>query len=1134
MNQYKNWNNIIGWIVFAIASAVYIITSEPTASFWDCGEYISTAYKLQVGHPPGAPLFQIVGRFFSLFAFGNTAMVARMVNTMSALASGFTILFLFWSITMLVKKFVISSEEKNKPFSIEKMIVIFGSAIVGSLAYTFSDSFWFSAVEGEVYATSSFFTAIVFWAMLKWELAVDRDPYNLKWIILIAYLMGLSIGVHLLNLLTIPAMTFVYYFKKYNPSVKGFVITGLISLIILAFVQAGIIPWVVLLAGKFEIFFINSVGLPFNTGTIIYFILLIGAILAGLYYTHKYQKIITNTIILCITFIIIGYSSFFLLVIRSNSATPINENKPVDAPALLAYLMREQYGDWPILYGPYYNSPLETRDLNGDGKSDDYKDGSPVYEKDEVAKKYVVIDERKNAVPNYDSRFCTLFPRMWSPSGDYLNGYKTWGKVQGEPVLDENGDPILDGNDKDPKPIMKPTFGENLRYFFTYQLGYMYFRYFMWNFAGKQNDIQGHGGPTEGNWISGIKWFDEHILNLGPQDGLPEALENNKGRNKFFFLPLILGIIGLFYHAKAQQKDALIVFSLFLLTGVAINIYLNPVCYQPRERDYAYVGSFYPFCIWIGMSVVWFYELFKKKINAKTAAIIATVIALFGAPYLMGKDGWDDHDRSGRYTCRDFAANYLNSCAENAVLFTNGDNDTFPLWYAQEVEGIRTDVRVCNLSLLNTDWYIDQMKRKAYKSDPLPFSLTRKQYHQGTREYVYIIENGKILDINEYHDLKDIIDFVGSDSPTTKFEGGSRGLIEYIPTKKFKVPVDKQTVISNGTVPRSLADSVVPALNWKLNKYGVYKAQLMVLDLIANNHWKRPIYFANTTGSDSYIGLDDYFFQEGLAYHLVPVKAKSPDGQPGGINIDTMYNNVMNKFRWGNIQNKNVYLNEDVLRMTWNFKLIFSRLAAALLNEGKKDSAVKVCDRAMEVLPEYNVPLDYFMLGIADVYLRAGVIDKAEKLTSKLYKIYEHDLAYYNSFPIDLIANVEYERQRNSTVVQRIAQVSVDIAESYYSKGQIDKANKLIKDLLKGYERDLPYYSSLSGNYSTSLLEQSLSMMQRMAQILKKFNQDDLSKKSSDVFNKYLPVYSKNKNMSRMQSAPPMGGDDEQQTEQME
>ncbi len=702
MKIYKKLNNIIGWIIFAIATVVYIITSEPTASFWDCGEYIATAYKLQVGHPPGAPLFQLLGRFFSLFAFGDSSLVARMINTMSALSSSFTILFLFWSITMLAKKIVLASGEITKA----KMYAIFGSGIVGALAFTFSDSFWFSAVEGEVYAMSSFFTAIVFWAILKWEETADED-HSYRWLILIAYLIGLSIGVHLLNLLAIPAITFVYYFKKYKPTKKGIFITLIISFIILTVIMYIIIPWIVQLAGLFERFFVNAIGLPFNTGTIIYFILLISGIIWGLIYTKKHKKVILNTIILGFIFILIGYSSFFLLIIRSNANTPIDENNPEDAISLLAYLNREQYGDWPLLHGQYYNAPLVDR-----------KDGNPVYIKDKEKGKYVISDDRKNTIPVYDSRYETIFPRMWSSTETiYVDDYKRWAGIKRDP---------------DNKHI--PTFGENLRFFFKYQLGHMYLRYFMWNFAGRQNDIQGRGGLLKGNWISGINFIDE--WRLGPQNNLPESMEN-KGRNKFYFLPLILGLIGLFYQFNKNYKDGIVVSLLFIMTGIAIVIYLNQYSPQPRERDYAYAATFYAFAIWIGLGVLSIFDFFAKKFKLKISAFATILVCLILVPGIMAKDGWDDHDRSGRYTALQVAKNYLNSCAQNAILFTNGDNDTFPLWYMQEVENYRTDIKLINTSLFAKDWYIDQQKRKTYKADPIPSQLTHKQYREGSLDVAY-------------------------------------------------------------------------------------------------------------------------------------------------------------------------------------------------------------------------------------------------------------------------------------------------------------------------------------------------------------------------------------------------------------
>ncbi len=1017
MKIYKKLNNIIGWIIFAIATVVYIITSEPTASFWDCGEYIATAYKLQVGHPPGAPLFQLLGRFFSLFAFGDSSLVARMINTMSALSSSFTILFLFWSITMLAKKIVLASGEITKA----KMYAIFGSGIVGALAFTFSDSFWFSAVEGEVYAMSSFFTAIVFWAILKWEETADED-HSYRWLILIAYLIGLSIGVHLLNLLAIPAITFVYYFKKYKPTKKGIFITLIISFIILTVIMYIIIPWIVQLAGLFERFFVNAIGLPFNTGTIIYFILLISGIIWGLIYTKKHKKVILNTIILGFIFILIGYSSFFLLIIRSNANTPIDENNPEDAISLLAYLNREQYGDWPLLHGQYYNAPLVDR-----------KDGNPVYIKDKEKGKYVISDDRKNTIPVYDSRYETIFPRMWSSTETiYVDDYKRWAGIKRDP---------------DNKHI--PTFGENLRFFFKYQLGHMYLRYFMWNFAGRQNDIQGRGGLLKGNWISGINFIDE--WRLGPQNNLPESMEN-KGRNKFYFLPLILGLIGLFYQFNKNYKDGIVVSLLFIMTGIAIVIYLNQYSPQPRERDYAYAATFYAFAIWIGLGVLSIFDFFAKKFKLKISAFATILVCLILVPGIMAKDGWDDHDRSGRYTALQVAKNYLNSCAQNAILFTNGDNDTFPLWYAQEVEGIRTDVRVANMSLLNTDWYIDQLKRKAYDSNPVPFSLTKDKYIQGTRDYVPIIENEKLLDINEFHDLKDIMAFVASDNPGSKFNS-QVGLLNYIPTKKFKISVDSSTLVENGTVPLELADEIVP-VKWTLNRSGVHKNNMMVLDLLATNNWERPVYFAITTGNEAYINLTDYFQLEGMAYRLVPIKTKRTDGKIGRINTDVMYDNLMNKFYVG-MHDKNIYLNEDNIRMTMNLRNIYTRLADELIIEGKKDSAVAVLNRCIELMPDETVRYNYFVLPIAESYYKAGETEKANEIVLRLIELTEQDLNYYFLFTGQKAKLIDFEKQ------------------------------------------------------------QGLAKLHKINQVIQEYEQTDLSKISGDIFEQYYGLYLQNKNISK-------------------
>ncbi len=1019
MVNYKRINNILGWIVFGIASLVYILTSEPTASFWDCGEYISTAYKLQVGHPPGAPLFQMIGRFFSLFAFGDQSHVARMVNTMSALSSGFTILFLFWTLTILAKKLALKSGEMTKA----KMIAIFGSGIVGSLAYTFTDSFWFSAVEGEVYAMSSFFTALVFWAILKWEeSSAEKDSF--RWLIFIAFMMGLSIGVHLLNLLAIPAITFVYYFKKFKkPSYKGMILAFIISILILAFVMNGIIPWVVKLSGYFELLFVNVLGLPFNSGTIFYFLLLIALIYFGSRYTRKTQKVVFNTVIWAFTFILIGYSSFLMLVIRSNAHTPINENNPVDAISLLSYLNREQYGDWPIFYGQYFNAPVIGRE-----------DASPVYRKSPEKGKYIIIDDRKGTVPVYDPQFMTVFPRMWNNTESrYIKDYKTWSDMTGVKITtqDEFGET---------KEITKPTFSENLRFFFRYQLNFMYFRYFMWNFSGRQNDVQGMVDRKNGNWITGIPFLDE--ARLGPALNVPESLRN-KATNKFFLLPLLLGLIGLIFHVKKDTKNFIVIGLLFIMTGLAIVVYLNQQSPQPRERDYAYAASFYAFAIWIGLGVYALYYFVSEKLEPKLSAILVSGACLLIVPVIMAEEGWDDHDRSGRYTVLAIASDYLNSCAPNAILFTNGDNDTFPLWYAQEVEGIRTDVRVINLSLLSTEWYINQLKRKVYDSDPIPFSLPWDQYKEGTHNYTYFLEKDNV---KGYVELKQLFDILVND-PAKLTMQSQIGPIEYFPTKKFKITVDSAQVMSTGTLTPDQAGDMVHEITWDYKGSGITKNYLMVLDLLATNNWKRPVYFAITTGNDAYIGLDDYFQLEGLAYRFVPVKAAETDGQPGKVNTTAMYNNLINKFWFGNMDDPHVYLDETNMRMTMNLRNNFFRLANALIEEGKNDSAKIVMDRCLKVMPDKTIPYNYFTVPIVDGYYKIGDTSKANEIASRMVDIFEEQLDYYFSF------------------------------KGYYSKAY-------------DYEK-----------------QQTLSMLQRLIQIANRSKQDDIVKKGSGIFEMYYQMY---------------------------
>lgn len=995
--DYKKTNNLFGWIAFTIALTTYYLTLEPTVSFWDCGEYISTAFKLEVGHPPGAPLFQLIGRFFTLFA-SDISQVAFMINFMSAVSSAFTILFLFWTITALGKKIMLKKGSLSK----ENITAIMGSALVGALAYTFSDSFWFSAVEGEVYAMSSFFTAISFWAILKWE-AEAAEKHAARWIIFIAYLIGLSVGVHLLNLLAIPAVVFIYYFKRYEFSRIGFIKTALFAVIITGGIQALIIPGIVSLAGKFELFFVNTIGLPFNTGTIIYFAVIITGIVIGLKYAKKHQKPTLGTAIVSFAVLLIGYSTFFALVIRSNANTPIDENNPEEAVSLLSYLNREQYGDWPVLNGQYYNAQVV-----------DFSDGNPVYKKDEVSGKYIITDNRKKSQYVYDPAYTGFFPRMWSAQAHHAKEYRKWSGHK--------------NSDK------KPTFSENLSYLFNYQIGHMYMRYFLWNFAGRQNDLQGHGEINKGNWLSGIPFIDN--ARLGPQDNLPANMANNKGRNVYYMLPLILGLLGMFFHFQSHNKDAFVVLLLFLFTGLAIVAYLNQYPLQPRERDYAYVGSFYAFAIWIGLGVMALFDLFSKKLPKNVSALTTTTLCLLLVPTLMAKENWDDHDRSNRYTARDVASNYLNSCAPNALIFTNGDNDTFPLWYAQEVEGIRTDVRVVNLSLFNTDWYIDQMKRAAYEAAPIPSSLGWEQYKQGTRDYIPIQDRG----IGRI-EVSEIIDFIGDDNAKTKIPT-TRGKSDYCPTKKLKLSVDKERLIANGLVSAEKVDDIVNEVQWDLKGNGFAKNQLMVLDILANFSWERPIYFAITVGNENFMGLEDYFQLEGLAYRFVPYKTKSLDGQTGAIATEVMYNNIMNKFKWGNMQDPSVYLDETNMRMTMNFRNNFARLADALISEGKMEQAENILDRCIEIMPHEAIPYNYFNLPIVDAYYRMGKTEKAQAIVAILIDSYFDELDYYYSIDPKILNAMQREYQLANQVIGNL----YSLTQKYQDEAALKKIATLYQE----------------------------------------------------------------------------------------
>lgn len=1011
MKRFKLLNNVVGWIVFAIAAVTYLMTIEPTASFWDCGEFISTANKLEVGHPPGAPFFMLTARIFTLFA-SDQAHVAMMVNSFSAICSAFCILFLFWTITHLTRKLVLESENEEE-ISMQQIITILGAGVVGALAYTFSDTFWFSAVEGEVYAYSSLFTAVVFWAILKWEDAADK-PYANRWLVLIAYLMGLSVGVHLLNLLTIPALVFVYYFKKYDATVKGSFMALGVSVIILVAVLYGIIPGFVEVAGWFELFFVNTLGCGFNTGTIIYAILLIGCMVWGVmetmkstkstqssfestriivlfslsilllgipflggrlpiilgllitagiafamkHFKEKFNNSLLNTILTCCMVILLGYSSYAAIIIRSAANTPMDQNSPDDVFALKSYLNREQYGDTPLLYGESYASEYEWD-----------KDGNPVYSEGETlyAKKVKTNPNEPDEYEDYDTKkdykhqLCMLFPRMYSTQAHHIEGYKSWGRIEGKRATykTRNGG-------RSSKIV--PTFGENLTFFFNYQVNFMYIRYLLWNFVGRQNDIQADGGDINGNWITGINFIDS--LMYGDQTNLPDEMKNNKGRNTYYGLPFILGILGAIFQYNKKKKSNenagkqsfVITFTLFFMTGLAIVLYLNQTPLQPRERDYAYAGSFYAFCIWIGLAVPAIVELIGSKVNKTVAAGVATVVCLLAAPALMASQNWDDHDRSGRYTCRDFGQNYLLTMAPNGVIFTNGDNDTFPLWYNQEVEGVGTDQRVANLSYLQMGWYLDQMRRDAYESKALPISMQPKDFMNGRMDYAEIVDlvDGQAIDLRKANQI-----LVENDpkiknrilrNPDSKFW--------FFPARNLYLDVNADEAVNSGTVDAKDKDKVTPKMSIGLNKGKRYlgKHEIFILDLLANNHWERPMYFATTVGKESFTGLNDYLQLEGMAYRIVPIK-KDPFISGEIVNTDKMYDNMLHKFKWGGIaENPDIYLEENNLRMTQTLRLMFLRLVDGLMLEASQATTERnYCELLSWALQDQSINDKRFM-----------------------------------------------------------------------------------------------------------------------------------------------------------------------------
>ena len=1093
MKQFKLVDNVLGWITFLVAAFVYCSTIEPTASFWDCPEFITTGYKLEVGHPPGAPFFMLTANLFSHFA-SDPSQVAKMVNMMSALLSATTILFLFWSITHLTRRLIMKDWSC---LTTPKLIAIEASGLVGALIYTFSDTFWFSAVEGEVYAYSSAFTAIVFWLILKWEDKAD-EAHSDRWLVLIAYMTGLSIGVHLLNLLCIPAIVLVYCYRRFpNIELKGSLIALIVSFVIVAAVLYGVVPGIITVGGWFELFFVNTLGCPFNTGEVVYIFLLVATVIWAIYETYTdrslkrqnlafvlsvgmlgipfygfgwsavvigvvvlvalwfvlgYRKrvekklvpVITarvkNTALLCMLMLMIGYSSYAVIVIRSTANPPMDQNSPEDIFTLGSYLSRDQYGDRPLAYGQAYTSQVAF-DVQGNMCIPKRTKGAPVYQRKEKASKeekdsYFVVTTKDKMV--YAQNM--VFPRMYS--SDHAQAYESWlGGVTGTEVpYDRCGESVM---------VKMPSQWDNIRFFLSYQCNFMYWRYFMWNFCGRQNDIQGNGEAEHGNWITGISFIDN--LMYGDQSKLPDDLKNNKGHNVFYGLPLLLGLIGLFWQAwrgRRGIRQFWVVFFLFFMTGLAIVIYLNQTPMQPRERDYAYAGSFYAFAIWCGMGVAALYDIIARKMKGVNPTAIAAVVALLCVlvPIQMASQIWDDHDRSGRYTCRDFGQNYLMTLQDkgNPIIFTNGDNDTFPLWYNQETEGVRTDARVCNLSYVNTDWYIDQMKRPAYNSPSLPITWPRLDFCSGTNEYVRVQPELKEQVLEFYKENPEEAKQQFGDDPfevrnVMKYWVRSKNAdMHVIPTDTLYLDIDKEAVKRSGMMMASdtIPDRMVISLK---GKSALYKGELMMLEIVSQANWTRPVYVATTVGSDNYLNLGDNFVREGLANRITPFTTNAP----GAKNFDTekTYNNVMNRYKWGGLEQKGLYIDETVMRMCYTHRHLMADLALQLIAEGKTDKALNVLRKSEKVLPSYNVPNTY-LSGAADLakaYALLGKKNDAQRIIDQVWK----DSKQYAQWYVGLEGNLFTMSQNDVLKYIYIMQATADVEGLISST----KAEKMLSDI---------------------------------------------------------------------------------------
>lgn len=992
--RFNQFITYTGWLVFLISGITYTLTIEATTSLWDCGEFIASSWKQQVVHPPGASTFLMISRMFTLLAAGDPQLIGLTINFMSGLCSAFAMMFLCWVTIHLARKLITPDNATDNQYTAGQAWTILGAGLIAGLGGTFTDSIWFSAVEGEVYSMSLMFTAMVVWAACKWDARADKPSAD-NWLLFIGFIIGVTLFVHWLNILAIPAITMVYYFRRYKLTWPGAITAFIIGNVLLGFILSGIIQGVVSVGAAFELFLVNGMGMPFNSGVWLYLVLLIGVMAFGLWWSHKNKKILVNSALLFAMFVLIGYSSIITIVIRANANTNINMNTPSDIVSLDAYLKREQYGSRPLLTG--YDFTAKVVDTKKTGTK--YFKGEKRYE-DVGDKIEYVFDGKK-----------MFFPRIYSTESDHRRLYERW---------------------LDLKPGEKPTTADNWKFFFKYQIGHMYVRYLLWNFVGRQNDEQGMGDIRDGNWLSGIGFVDSAFL--GPQSNLPEAIKNHPSRNTMFFIPLLIALLGAIFQFMSNKRYFGVVTLLFLYLGVMIIIQGNSPPVEPRERDYIFAGSFWAFNIWLGLGVVAIFDMLGGLLkNQQARSILAIGIAAL-APLLMGAQNWNNHDRSNRFAARDFAANYLNSCAPNSIIFTQGDNDTYPLWYAQEVEGIRRDVRVVNLSLLGVDWYIDQLRRKVNDADPVPMTLTPEKYRGTERDIVPFVAKQDIP-ADAYVSLDNVMKFITSESSSAKVTGSGRPM-NYLPTKRIKMPVDREAVLASGAISPNDVPLMEPEIQWEITKDNLYKNDLLVLDIVNANNWKRPIYFAISVSPSSYLGLEKYFQLEGLAYRIVPVEAKGVEPYTGKVNPDIMYQNMMSNFKFGNIKNPDVLVDADLTRMVHNFRGNSARLAEAFIDRGQKDKAAEVLNRAMTEMPDSAVPFNMYLFPIISAYYETDDMENANAITDRTTDRIAQDIAYYKSLKGKYAAMYKRELDSSENLMRVIIRMLTE-------KQQTEMANKV-------------------------------------------------------------------------------------------